>query len=182
MQGIQRQKSVNCDSPGGPSCLGAKPSYLMFSATKIHCLKPDPPGRVAGALCQHWDVSGTSSSGNNSPCFSALANSDGLWLLLKTTQGPELDVGIQTLCPVSHRSPHHPWPMPSYLLWGKGALRLCGQEPKRSLRKAKERQVSKSFYFKSQSDQLKSACRVSQKPRRGCRVTRKQRGAGASYS
>ena len=38
MQGIQRQKSVNCDSLGGPSCLGAKPSYLMFSATKIHCL------------------------------------------------------------------------------------------------------------------------------------------------
>lgn len=110
MQGIQRQKSVNCDSPGGPPCLGAKPSYLMFSATKIQCLKPDPPGRVAGALCQHWDVSGTSSSGNNSPCFSALANSDGLWLLPKTAQGPELDVGIQSLLVLLVTRPSVPCP------------------------------------------------------------------------
>lgn len=70
MQGIQRQKSVNCDTPGGPSCLAAKPGYLMFSATKIQRLKPDPRGRAAGALCQNWDASGTGSSGNNAPCFS----------------------------------------------------------------------------------------------------------------
>lgn len=108
MQGIQRQKSVNCDSPGGPSCLGAKPGYLMFSATKIQRLKPDPRGRAAGALCQRWDASGTGSSGNNTPCFSPACQFR--WPLVSAEDNPGPRVrswnseplnltGKQTLCP-----------------------------------------------------------------------------------